>query len=248
TPRKLFKAKSVDEVEGSKLQPITSRLEASLHPEGGLLIYFGTGKYIEPSDNSTDTPTQTFYGIWDKLTSEQSLPVPRNKLLRQTIDPELTNGYRTSSNHPINWEEGGHRGWRIDLIDDGERQVSDSILRNGRIIFTTLIPDTEPCSFGGDSWLMELDAITGGRLSESPFDLNDDDKFDEEDLVNVSGSEEPAAVSGMKSTVGILPTPTILSSGPIEYKYGSGTTGDISKTKENPGPNRAGRIAWRQFQ
>lgn len=247
-PVRLFTAESDDEVEGSKLQPITSRLEAGLHPEEGILIYFGTGKYIEPLDNTTDISTQTFYGIWDKLTSEQNLPVPRDKLLRQTIASGLTNGYRTSSNYPINWEEGGHRGWQIDLIDNGERQVSDSILRNGRIIFTTLIPDTEPCSFGGDSWLMELDAITGGRLSESPFDLNNDDEFDEKDLVNVSGSEEPVAVSGMKSTEGILPTPTILSSGPQEYKYGSGTRGGIFYTKEDPGASRTGRIAWRQFQ
>jgi type IV pilus assembly protein PilY1 len=126
--------------------------------------------------------------------------------------------------------------------------VSDSILRNGRIIFTTLIPDTEPCSFGGDSWLMELNAITGNRLSESPFDLNGDDKFDDKDLVNIGGSQEPVAVSGMKSAVGILPTPTILSSGSVEYKYGSGTTGDIFTTVESPGNDGRGRIAWRQLQ
>jgi type IV pilus assembly protein PilY1 len=247
-PVRLFTAESDNAVERSKLQPITSRLEAGLHPEEGLLIYFGTGQYIEASDNTADLPTQTFYAIWDKLTSEQTLPVPRNKLLRQTIDSGLTKGYRTSSNHPINWEEGGHRGWRIDLTDDGERQVSDSILRNGRIIFTTLIPDTEPCSFGGDSWLMELNAITGNRLSESPFDLNGDDKFDDKDLVNIGGSQEPVAVSGMKSAVGILPTPTILSSGSVEYKYGSGTTGDIFTTVESPGNDGRGRIAWRQLQ
>jgi type IV pilus assembly protein PilY1 len=52
----------------------------------------------------------------------------------------------------------------------------------------------------------------------------------------------------MKSTVGILPTPTILSSGPLEYKYGSGTTGDISTTVESPGNDDRGRIAWRQLQ
>jgi type IV pilus assembly protein PilY1 len=247
-PVRLFTAESDNAVEGSKLQPITSRLEAGLHPKEGILIYFGTGKYIEPSDSSVNLPTQTFYGIWDKLTSDQTLPIPRNKLLKQTIDSNLINGYRTSSNKPINWEAGGDRGWRIDLIDDGERQVSDSILRDGRIIFTTLIPDTEPCSFGGDSWLMEFDAITGGRLSESPFDLNNDDKFDEDDLVNVSSSEDPIAVSGMKSTEGILPTPTILPAGSVEYKYGSGTRGGIAKISESRGGGKTGRIAWRQFQ
>jgi type IV pilus assembly protein PilY1 len=250
SPVRLFTAESDVAVAGSTLQPITSRLEAGLHPEEGLLIYFGTGKYVEPSDNTADIPKQTFYGIWDKLTSAQTLPVPRDKLLKQTINSYLTNGYRTSSNKPINWEAGPeqHLGWRIDLIDPGERQVSDSILRHGRIIFITLIPDTEPCSFGGDSWLMELDAITGGRLSESPFDLNGDHKFDDEDLVNVSDSEEPGAISGIKSTAGILSTPAILPSGPVEYKFSSGSTGSSVTFTEDSGGGSRGRIAWRQFQ
>ena len=249
-PVRLFTAQSDVAVAGSTLQPITSRLEVGLHPEEGLLIYFGTGKYVEPSDNTADIPKQTFYGIWDKLTSAQTLPVPRDKLLTQTINSNLTNGYRTSSNKPTNWEAGPeqHLGWRIDLIDPGERQVSESILRHGRIIFITLIPDTEPCSFGGDSWLMELDAITGGRLSESPFDLNGDHKFDDEDLVNVSDSEEPGAISGIKSTAGILSTPAILPSGPVEYKFSSGSTGSSVTFTEDSGGGSRGRIAWKQFQ
>jgi type IV pilus assembly protein PilY1 len=249
-PVRLFTAQSDVAVAGSTLQPITSRLEAGLHPEGGILIYFGTGKYIEPLDNTADIPKQTFYGIWDQLTSAQTLPVQRAKLLKQTISSNLTNGYRTSSNKPINWEAGPeqHLGWRIDLIDPGERQVSDSILRHGRLIFVTLIPDTEPCSFGGDSWLMELDAITGGRLSESPFDLNGDHQFDDEDLVKVSDSEELGSISGIKSTAGILSTPAILPSGPVEHKYFSGSTGSSENIINDSGGGSRGRIAWRQFQ
>ena len=63
-------------------------------------------------------------------------------------------------------------------------------------IFTTLIPSTDPCDFGGDSWLMELDAISGGRLSYSVFDLDENKLFDEGDYVNVDGEK---AVSGQKS-------------------------------------------------
>jgi Tfp pilus tip-associated adhesin PilY1 len=33
----------------------------------GVMVYFGTGKYLEAGDESPDTSTtQTFYGIWDK--------------------------------------------------------------------------------------------------------------------------------------------------------------------------------------
>ena len=87
-----------------------------------------------------------------------------------------------------------NRGWYLDLLPppnppgtfQGEMQVSDSILRNGRIIFTTLIPDADLCSAGGSSWLMEMDGLTGARLKESPFDINNDGQFNASDFVNIT--------------------------------------------------------------
>jgi len=49
------------------LQPITSRPEVGVHPEGkaGVMVYFGTGKYFENGDNLASSDVQRFYGIWD---------------------------------------------------------------------------------------------------------------------------------------------------------------------------------------
>jgi type IV pilus assembly protein PilY1 len=232
-------------------QPITSRPEVGLHPNStdanpGVLVYFGTGKYLETTDNTTSSvPTQTFYGIWDKF--ETSPSITRSNLLQQTV-VSASAGQRITSNNAVNWDT--HKGWYLDLPTAGERQVSDSTLRNGRIIFTTLIPNDQVCSFGGTSWLMELDAKTGSRLEDSPFDLNNDDEFTEADKVTVTvgGTTELVAVSGVQSTQGILPSPTMLPSGSTEIKYNSGSTGGIFITVENPGPGASGRLAWRQFQ
>jgi type IV pilus assembly protein PilY1 len=234
---------------GGSVQPITTRPEVGSHPdplETGLMVYFGTGKYLEDSDTNSVSPTQTFYGIWDKLETPPTV-VTRSDLLQQTVVSE-TAGQRVTSKNEIDWQI--HSGWYIDLPAPGERQVTDSMLRNGRIIFTTLIPHTKACSFGGTSWLMELDAYFGGRLENSPFDLNDDDHFDDNDKVTISvdGSTEPVAISGLQSTEGILPSPTILSSGTTEIKYNSGSRGGIFVTTENPGPRASGRQAWRQFR
>ena len=97
---------------------------------------------------------------------------------------------------------------------------------------------------------MELDALDGTRLETSPFDFNDDDKFTEADMVTVTinGTSETVAVSGVQSTEGILPSPTVLSSGDTEIKYNSGSAGGIFVTTEDPGPGARGRLAWRQFQ
>ncbi len=54
---------------------------------------------------------------------------------------------------------------------EGEMQVTDPQVRGTRIIFTTMIPSDSPCDFGGDGWLMELNARDGAQLDERVFDL-----------------------------------------------------------------------------
>jgi type IV pilus assembly protein PilY1 len=245
-PSLIFTAKDAT----NNAQPITSRLEVGAHPHGtnaGVVVYFGTGKYLENSDNTTSgAQTQTFYGIWDKLQTPPAA-ITRSNLLQQTVLSE-TGGRRVTSDTAIDWNT--HSGWYLDLPTAGERLVSDPTLRNKRIIFTTLIPNTQICSFGGTSWLMELDALDGTRLATSPFDFNDDDEFTEADMVTVTidNTSQKVAVSGVQSTEGILPSPTVLSSGTTEIKYNSGSAGGIFVTTEDPGPGAKGRLAWRQFE
>ncbi|HEY1284294.1 MAG TPA: hypothetical protein VGE96_07420, partial [Steroidobacteraceae bacterium] len=136
----------------------------------------------------------------------------------------------------------------------GEMQVSDPILRNGRIVFTTLIPTPDPCAFGGTSWLMELDALSGGRLNYTPLDLNDDRQFDALDYVTLAdGTKVP--VSGVQSEVGITAKPGVLAGDGAEFKYMSGTksrsattTENMQVMRENPGPGDVGRQSWRQMR
>jgi type IV pilus assembly protein PilY1 len=240
----LFVAKDVSGVE----QAITTNPEVSLHPDnntagafsdGGYMLYFGTGKYIEPSDNVVaGTQTQTFYGIWDP--NESTLPpnFVRSNLLQQTIDKEIVAlgaGVRITSDNTISWRPnpltttaGDHLGWYMDLLNTeagntdpkGERQVTTSVLRSGRIIFSTLIPSGSSCVFGGDGWIMELDSTDGSPLADPPFDLDNDGVFD---LVD-DGNGNMVSPGGTKSTGGAPSTPGILDAGDgKEYKYISGT-------------------------
>jgi hypothetical protein len=65
-----------------------------------------------------------------------------------------------------------------------------------------------------------------------------------------NGTKELRPVSGLQSTVGIIPKPGILvdPTNPVEYMYTPGTSGEISATVENPGDNSIGRQAWRHLQ
>jgi len=260
TPAPLFVAS-----RGGIRQPITVRPEVSRGPNGlGMVVLFGTGKYLEPSDEelSANSPVHSFYGVIDRNTgTTNDIVSDRAELTRQTITHEFVQsilqidgatirdvGVRVTTANDI----GSTRGWYIDLISpangaEGEMQVTDPVLRNGRIIFTTLIPSPDPCSYGGTSWLMEMDAITGRRLDDSPFDFNGDGLFNSDDFVTLpDGTRVPA--SGLRPEVGITPRPAVLSGDGSEFKFLPGTTGQMQTIRENPGAGDLGRQSWRQVR
>ncbi len=245
-------------------QPITTQPQATFHPDGlqGFMIYFGTGKYLEETDNiGAGQDTQAFYGVWDK----NDTPVPNINPASDLLEQRITNQYeqdfdtnddgiadetyslRDVSDNEINWSN--HLGFRLDLIPDkiegvdnvanfGERQVSNAIVRNGRIIFTTLIPSTIECEFGGTSYLMELDFRDGSALEFPAFDLNGDGEYDADDTL----------AAGRASDVGIMPTVSILSDGAQDVAFGSGASGDIDVIEISVGDQSYGRQSWRQLE
>lgn len=263
-PAPLFTACAASTCTSTNRQPITTQIQVVRHPVNlGYLLLFGTGSYFEVGENSSSgQTTQSAYGIWDKdLTSLTSFN--RDNLLQQSITQEISQfdfDLRITTENTINWSS--QFGWYMDLFNTesgntnnyGERQVSNMIVRNGRLIFTTLIPSDNACDFGGTGWLMELNVFNGSRLSSSPFDLNSDGVFNLSDLINLGdidndGDDDFAVTSGKKSTVGIIPTPSITENigDKTEYKYTSGSTGAVELTVENPGNKPTGRQSWRQL-
>src|SRR5690606_37065137 len=131
-------------------QPIASRMEVGRHPDGGIMIYFGTGKYFEILDNDigVDPQVQSFYGIRDL----NGALVEREDLLPQTItfegvgtfDDGSVTSYPVRVTSPGSTADAPIHGWYMNLESpvygpQGERVVSMPILRFGRIIFTTII-------------------------------------------------------------------------------------------------------------
>ena len=48
-------------------QRITTGVELSRHPNGGYMVLFGTGSYIETTDALPPFKTDSYYGIWDNM-------------------------------------------------------------------------------------------------------------------------------------------------------------------------------------
>ena len=242
-------------------QPITAPLEIGRHPQGGYMIYFGTGKYFSPTDNLVppDPEIQSFYAVWDR-TSGSVGPVSggRSALRKQEIfyegQPENSAfEVRVTTANEVDWTT--QRGWYLDLVSpvhgaQGERVVASPILRGGRIIFPTLIPSANPCEFGGTSWLMELEAVTGARLELPPLDITEDGEIDDEDRVVITGPNGEQIVynvSGVRSREGIIRFPAIVRAGENEFKLASGTSGNVETLTERGVFDRA-RGSWRQLR
>lgn len=229
-------------------QPITETPDVSKNPNSGFMVYFGTGKYLETSDIST-LAINTFYGIWDKFNAT----VPNSDLVQQLVTGTTTDvggTYRLVSQNSVDYTSGTpKKGWYINLPTTGERSVTDPTVRGGRIIFTTLIPSSGACSYGGSSWLMELDYLTGGKLTTPPLDTNGDGVVNMSDRI-VAGlglatiSSAPAIVSG---------APVAAGSGggsPVkidEYKYIDQSDGTVTKVKESASGAASRRTSWRQI-
>lgn len=226
-----------------QVQPITGPLAIGPNSSsslGGYLVYFGTGRYIATGDQNI-MDTETFYGIWDNG-STVITTTDRSQLQAQTILAESSfgaNTVRATSANSVDWAT--KRGWYMDLLQppsatqQGERVVSQPLLRNGAVIFTTLIPSNDPCVPGGTGWLMELNAQSGARLESSVLDLNGDKQFDSGDYttIEINGVATKVAVTGLKSTVGIIKTPAVVDTGTgTEYKFLSGTSGGVQGITE----------------
>jgi type IV pilus assembly protein PilY1 len=219
---------------GSQIEPITSPPRLGKHPNGGKMVYFGTGRYLGAADK-TNTTTQSFYGIWD---NDVSVISSRSQLQQQSVggasDTKSSLTVFGSSNATVNYTT--QRGWFMDLNaapvgSPQERVVSAPLVIYDRVIFTSLVPSTDPCKSGGDGYLTELDALTGAAPSGSVFDFNNDQKFDSSDNASFG------VVSKVQSPVGIIKTPVWMekSNGPA-FKETSGSSGAIWSLTNKPGP------------
>jgi type IV pilus assembly protein PilY1 len=209
TPVRVFQARGPAGVA----QPITAPVALAPHPTGvGTLVLFGTGRYLGQPD-VTDLSVQSFYGVWDQ---GGSVPVSADALLEQEFletgvrvtgsdSSTVISEGRTSTRNAIDWSI--HEGWRLDLVDTeegqptGERVVSAPQLRGDRVVFVSLIPESDPCKAGGSSWVNAVAFTSGSGLNETPFDFDLSGTFDSADLLD-TGSGTPVAGTSMRLAAG----------------------------------------------
>jgi type IV pilus assembly protein PilY1 len=209
-----------------------------------------------------------FYGIWDphsgaSLGGTDTARVPKTRLRNQTISSVTYSSveYRTVTDNKLgvagtqgddqSWGESGTdcnnaggkcMGWVDSVPGAGEMMVSNPVLLGGsvpRIIFTTIVPESSACSYGGQSWLMELNPIHGGRFTSDVFGLT-----------SAIGATNAVTIVGVNPQIGIMPEPTILRdpSNSRDLKILTGSSGTVTSVANSSGKPSGGRQSWRQLK
>ncbi|MEM7259612.1 MAG: PilC/PilY family type IV pilus protein, partial [Pseudomonadota bacterium] len=234
--------------------PITSALTVGSHPTGnGVLVYFGTGKYLEPSDQRS-TQQHRLYAIWDKgpgYNTAQLTRINANRMLQQTIDVEGTYSFdsnndgiddqsidiRETSNHPIDWNT--HEGWYMDLVYRtplGEQVLATPVLRDGNVLVSTHIPAGDECAPQQQGWLMVLSAVNGGMTDSGLLDIDEDSYWND------------PPIAGIRNLVNPFAPPTVVAGADRDVL--------ISQSEIDPDPQTVtlassfvdGRLTWRELQ
>ena len=234
-PRPLYVAKNA----AGALQPITVSPEIATHPQGGTMVMFGTGKYLEAVIDPASTGQQTFYGIRD---AGSAVTVSdRSNLQVQSIDSTnnstVIGVLNAGSTNVVDW--GTEVGWYIDLPQTGERVSYAPKLYGKTLYFTSLAPNTNACSYGGDSWDYFVNFLTGGALNASPF-------------ANVPFVDTAANVPGVpirrKSQVGISPPGVSVAVGGGQgVFFKAGSSGETESFETNLSGTLGRRVAWREL-
>jgi type IV pilus assembly protein PilY1 len=167
---------------------------------GGMLVVAATGLLNTKAD-STDTGSQTIYGILDKTTvggdetttfsalgtlSDSVLLIQTTTLVAGTTTAAASY-YKVSSN---TMDFSTKKGWKLDLtFETGQRSVADVLNIGHTVVISTVVPPstastTESCTAATSvaGYVYQLDAVSGGNPDtagfsggrSSGFDINGD--------------------------------------------------------------------------
>jgi len=198
--------------------------------------------------NSVSLLEQTVY--WSGVSNSVIYRILTDNPITWSSDPDSDpkpDAYTVLQSDPSSTTQ-NNAGWYFDLPDEKERIVRDIVLRSGRAVVITSIPQSNaPCMAGGESYLMEVNACNGGRTSQPVLDVNEDGQIDEKDLIpvpNGNGGTDSMPPTGMKYPTMMFP-PMIIDN-PLddtELKYFSTSAGNVIIMQEQD--EGAGITFWR---
>jgi len=139
---------------------ISPRIFTPSDGSNNVIVVVGTGKYIElPDRGIVGTSPQYLLGLKDSKDIAATYTLNDSRIINQ--DFSVTSSGRKGSTDNVETDQ----SWKVELPELGERIVNSIGRNNNAKLFTvaSIIPNgSDPCLPGGESWIMVLDARTGG--------------------------------------------------------------------------------------
>lgn len=234
-------------------QPIFAKPLLRLHPDGGVMVLFGTGKLTSPGDRESED-VQSFYGVWDKPGETAGMTGnfrSTGSLVQQAITSKSgapTTYFMTSYDVPY---VAGKRGWFFDLgvtysasgtavdtstanaVTPRERMFTSPVALGQNLLAQSFVPSVDSCDLAGLSFLFRLKYLNGSFIGTGSF-----------------GSPLSAAIA-MPGSFGLLPFIERLAAGQDPNSrtgvvFAIGMQGDLTGRRIDLGGLGAFRT-WRQL-
>ena len=121
-------------------QPITIAPLITTAQRSGVMVVFGTGKFVEQTDSSS-SGTQSIYSVWDNGgTNATDYGLTRSSLQQQTASETVSAVNITTSAFTLGTETGKKRGAYFDLPNGRERIAVDGAQGLSTVTFNSIIP------------------------------------------------------------------------------------------------------------
>ncbi len=220
-----------------------------------LWVFFGTGRLWTTDDKQT-TDTQSIYGIRDACWKYDSAAIPTHCTTTYTKASDLLNvtdvvvkqgAAATVTSAALSMADacyfGGSscllervrakQGWFINLPLSRERVLSKSSILGGVLLASSFVPNTDICSFQGDSYLYALYYETGAAY-----------------IKPVIGTETISGVDYISKSISLgkgMPTTVGIGIGQSARGYVQTSTGTIVELDIEPALSvKSGPAGWRE--
>jgi type IV pilus assembly protein PilY1 len=147
---------------------------------GYAYIYFGTGDRENPC---TTSATNRLFAVKDRNENDDDFADrvgAEGKLVEGDLvdltENLIQDGSEAEAAQTLSDLE-TYDGWYITMEGTGEKILAAPVVVFGMVLFTTFVPNTDPCSYGGDGYLYIVDYLTG----VSELDFNEDGDLTGED-------------------------------------------------------------------
>lgn len=244
TPLPLFVA---TDAAGNR-QAITGGISIAIDPKTyKQWVFFGTGRYLTSTDPA-DLAVQSMYGIIDDGSSIGTRAAndgpndPNGLVSRTTVAAGIINGMPVrgfeASTDPL---PVGKRGWFVDFAPPapgtapGERMVGKPAVVGPVLLFSSIIPSSDPCTPGGRGFINAINPFTGGSVGSHFFDVDGDGQYGDDEVGGVP-------VGSVDTGVG-MNTDALLIEKLITVGGSGGNTGSVGVSN----PAASGRVSWREL-